>query len=75
MKRAAVSLLALDPDATAHQPNEALRDGQAEAGASVLPGRRAVGLREFVEDQRLLALGDPDARVSNLKVQLDALSR
>ena len=33
MKRAAASLLALDPEAAAHQPDQALRDGQAETGA------------------------------------------
>ena len=55
VERAAVSLLALDPDAAAHQLDQALRDRQAEAGAAVLPGRRAVGLGELLEDQRLLA--------------------
>ena len=45
---------ALDPQASAHQLDEPQRDGQAEARAAVPPRRRAVGLRERLEDLPLL---------------------
>ena len=69
MERAAAPLRALDPDAAAHQLHEALRDGEAETRAAVASGRRAVGLGELLENQRLLGGGDADARVANPNVQ------
>ena len=46
--------VALDPDPAAHQLDQPRGDGQAQAGAAVPPRRRAVGLREGLEDRRLL---------------------
>ena len=51
VERAAPARLALDPDPAAHQRDQPRRDGQAQAGAAVLPRRRAVGLREGLEDR------------------------
>ena len=42
--------LALDPDAAAHQLDQAGGDREAEAGPAVVAGRRAVGLGERLED-------------------------
>ena len=50
MKRAAASHDAVDPDAALHQLHQLGRDRQAQAGAAVLPGRRAIGLHERAED-------------------------
>ena len=72
MKGAAATLLTLDPDPAAHQLHEALRNRETEAGPAIPPGRRAVGLGEVFENQRLLRGRDADARVADLKVQLDA---
>ena len=52
VERAAAADLALDPDAAAHQLDEPRRDRQPEAGAAVPARRRAVGLRERLEDRR-----------------------
>ena len=54
---------ALDPDASAHQLDQALADGQPEAGAAVAPRGRGVDLAEGLE-QPVLAVGrDADAGV------------
>src|SRR5437762_124540 len=42
--------LTVDVDATTHQLSEPARDGQAEAGSAVSARRRAVGLREGLEE-------------------------
>ena len=52
VERAAATGLALDPDAAAHHLDELRRDRQAQAGAAVAARRRAVGLRERLEDRR-----------------------
>ena len=49
----------------AHLPHQRGHDGQAQAGAAVAPGGRSVGLRERLEDQRVLVFGDADAGVGD----------
>src|SRR6266581_3215109 len=71
MERAAVSLLALDPDPAAHLFDELRRDRQAEPGAAVLAGRRAVRLREGGEDRLPFLDRDPDPGVGDREVQAD----
>ena len=51
VERAALARLALDPDLAAHQLDQPAADGEAEARAAVAAGRRAVGLREALEDE------------------------
>ena len=50
MERAAAADLALDPHPAAHQLDQPQRDRQTEAGAAEPARRRAVGLRECLED-------------------------
>ena len=63
VERAAPPGLALDPDPPAHQLDQPGRDRQAQPGAAVLAGRRAVGLVERLEDRPLLLGRDADAGV------------
>ena len=63
--------LAFDPDVAAHQLDQPRRDRQAEAGAAEAAGRRAVRLRERLEDQLLLVARDADAGVDDREVQAD----
>ena len=55
--------LALDADLAAHQIDQPRGDGEAEAGAFVTAGGRAVDLREFLEDGLQLVRRDADAGV------------
>ena len=48
----------------AHHLHQLLADREAEPGAAVLAGGRAVGLREFIEDPRLRLAADADAGVA-----------
>ncbi len=68
-ERAALARRALDADRAAHQPDDAVRDGQAEAGAAEAPRRRAVLLGERLEDEGLLVGGDADAGVVDGEAQ------
>lgn len=58
---AALAGLTVHLDLAAHQRDQAAADGQSQAGAAVLAGGRAFGLREAVEDvrERLGTHADP----------------
>ena len=70
VKRAAGARLALDPDASAHQPHERGRDGQAETGAAEPARRRSVRLAERLEDRRRASRRDADPGVGDAEMQL-----
>src|SRR4029453_7828516 len=53
-------------DLAAEQVGQLAADGQAEAGAPVLPGGAGVGLLEGLEDDLLLLGCDADAGIRNL---------
>lgn len=57
-------------DLPAHELDHASRDGQAQAGAAVVPGDAAIGLREGLEDRLQLARRDADAAVLDREVDL-----
>ena len=63
-------LLALDADRAAHQLDEALRDGEPEAGAAEAARRRRVHLAERGEEQVHPVGRDPDARVADCELDL-----
>ena len=65
MKLAAAAHLAPDGELTTHEPDELLRDGQAEARSPVAPRHGHVRLREFVEYGPELLRRDPDAGVAH----------
>ena len=56
-----------DVDPAAHQRDEPLRDGEAEAGAAVAAAGRAVRLDEGLEEARLQLGVDADAGVAHLE--------
>ena len=62
---AAPARLALHVDRAAHQGHQPGGDGQAQAGAAVLPRGRGVLLLEGPEDRLLLVLRDADAGVAH----------
>ena len=62
-KGAAPPHFALDRKAPAQHFHEAGRDGQPQARAAIRPRRRAIGLREGVEDRPLLLRRDADSRI------------
>ena len=66
----ALLLLALDRDRAAHQLHEALRDGEAEAGAAEAARRRGVDLAERREEHVHPVGRDPDARVADGELDL-----
>ena len=57
------AFLARHADLAAQQSRDLAADGQAEAGATVLPCGRCVRLLERLEDDPLLLVGDSDARI------------
>src|SRR5208337_631602 len=59
-ERAARSRLAFHPDLAAHHLDNTPNDAQSKARAPVLPGHRAVGLREWLEELRALLGGHAD---------------
>src|SRR5438132_12185682 len=64
-ERAALPRGALEPDASALELDELLRDREAEPGAAELPGRARVLLAEFVEDVALRLGPDPDPGIGD----------
>ena len=66
----ALSLNALDTNFTTHQLNELLADRQAQAGAAIFAGGRAIRLGKFAEQVGLLICTDANAGILNLKSQL-----
>ena len=74
MEGAALAGFTLHPEAPAHQLHELRRDRQAKSGAAIRARRRAVGLRERLEDALLTVQRDADARVPDREVQHDVLA-
>ncbi len=74
MKRAALTNFALDPDPAAHQLDELRRDCQTQPRAAVLARRRAVRLRECLEDHTLLFGRNADAGVTHGEMQHTGVS-
>ena len=72
-ERAAIPGLTVDADRASHHRDQPLRDREAKARTAVAPRRRAVRLRERLEDRCLLVGGDPDPRVLDGAAEDDAL--
>ncbi len=70
VKRASSSRFALQPDSPSHHVHQAAGNRQTQARSAVLPAGRAIRLRKGFENQFLLFLGHPDARVAHRKMQL-----
>ena len=70
---AARAFLTFDPDAPAHQGDQACRDGQAQARPTVLTRGRAVRLGKRLKDLLLPVSGDADARIAHGEVEEDRL--
>ena len=68
-KRRAAALLALDRDRPAHQLDEALRDGEAEAGPAEPARRRRVDLAERREQPVHPVRWDPDPGVAHRRAR------
>ena len=64
-ERAAGARRARDVDVSAHQRNDAVRDGESQAGAAEFPRDRGVGLLEGLEQLGARRLRHPDARVAH----------
>ena len=74
MERAALARVALHPQPPAHHRHELGADREAQPGPAVVSRRRAVRLREGLEDHTLELLRYPDPGVAHLHAQ-DALTR
>ena len=72
-ERAAAALGALDPEPSAHQLDESQRDREPQPRAAVAPRRRAVRLRERLEDLSLLLRSYADAGVADREVERHAV--
>ncbi len=64
-ERGSHARLALHRDIASHRAAETPADGEAEAGATVLPGGGGVGLGELLEKLRHLLAGHADAGVGD----------
>ncbi len=71
---AALAQFAVDADLPAHQLDEQLADGQAEAGAAILARGRRIGLGEFFKDFRPLVGGQADAGVGHRQAQMTQIA-
>ena len=56
------------------QLDELARDRQPKTGAVMRTRRRRIDLGEFVEDQLVVAGGDPTPRITNFDADLFAIS-
>src|SRR6185312_17540070 len=68
MKRTAAARLAFKPNLAAHQLHQPLRNRETEARSAVLPRRRAVRLREGLENQRLFFLRNTNTGIAHLEM-------
>src|SRR5262245_20553974 len=59
----------------AHHPRELAREGETEPGSTIAPRGQGIGLRELLEQLRLLRRSHPDAGVRNRKLNPVALVR
>src|SRR3954470_16901828 len=69
-ERTADADLAIEPDLPAHQLNQAAADRQPQTGATVLPSRGCVCLREGLEQLRGLLARQADTGVPDRELQL-----
>src|SRR5690348_18155983 len=72
MKRTAAARLAFKPNLPAHQLHQPLRNRETEARSAVLPRRRAVRLRERLENQRSFFLRETNTGIAYLEINRDA---
>src|SRR5207237_5539332 len=70
-ERAPDAGLAREPQLPAHERAQLAADREPEAGAAVTPRRRAVGLREALEDRGLAILADADPGVAHGEAEPD----
>ena len=68
---AATPLFTIDPDPTAHHPDQLRRDRQPETGAAIFASCRYIDLRERFEQDFGLSFGNANPGVSNTKMQSD----
>ncbi len=73
VERAALAGFAFNPKSSAHQSRQPGRNGQAQTRASILPGRRTIGLRKGLENQPLLFRRNANPCVGYDKVQTNLL--
>src|SRR5207237_240233 len=64
-KNGALANVALYPNAPLHQLNEAVSDGESQAGPAILAGNRGVRLGKLLKQVFLLLGGDADPGVTN----------
>src|SRR6266436_3675958 len=62
----------LEADASLHHLDQALADGEAEAGAAFLARGGGIGLRKAAEDPSAKALGDAGAAILHREPQVRA---
>src|SRR5262245_36585235 len=62
--------LAIDRDRSTHQSRKLRGDGESQAGASVLAGRRSVLLLKCVKDALVLVFRNADTRIANRESQI-----
>ena len=75
MERTALPGLAFHPNPAAHEFHQLRRDRQPQASSTVASRRRAVGLRERLEDDNLFIRGNADSGVTDRKTQLSVAVR
>src|SRR5260221_13121141 len=75
METAAAAGFTLEPDATADHSYQARRDRQPQSRSAEAARGGAIRLRERMEDDFVLILGNTDARVHDRELQLDRLRR
>jgi hypothetical protein len=68
-KRRALARLRLDPDFTAVHLDNALRNGEPQAGAALLAGDGIVGLLELLKQLGLIGSGDTGASVTDRYIE------
>ena len=66
--------LTVDPESTAHELNQSLRDRQAEPSASVFAGGGPIDLGEWLQDEVLSFGGDPNTGIDDGHMQPNLLT-
>ena len=64
-KDGALPRLALDADLPFHQLNEAVSNGESQAGPAILPGNRGIRLGKLLKQVLLLLCGDSNPSVAD----------
>ena len=75
MKSTSLPYYTFDPNLSAHKLDQSSGDGQPQASTAVLARRRAIGLRERLEDSLLLLCRNPNARIGDGEVEADLVLR